>query len=92
MRAQRLVAACRASELRRLAFAVPTVAAAGNAETPHKQVTFAVTAAIMQTVYRFYNLRAGTHFYTASEAEKNAVLAKWPIIFRLEGSAFFIAD
>lgn len=42
------------------------------------------------TVYRFYNNRTGTHFYTAGEQEKNTVLAKWPTIFTLEGPAFMI--
>ncbi|MEI6266705.1 MAG: hypothetical protein WCP14_02345 [bacterium] len=38
-------------------------------------------------VYRFWNTN-GTHFYTASESEKNNVLAKWPTKYRLEGVAY----
>ena len=39
-------------------------------------------------VYRFYNGAAGTHFYTASEAEKNTVVATLSHIFALEGVAY----
>jgi hypothetical protein len=42
-------------------------------------------------VYRFYNTKTGTHFYTASEAEKSDVLAKWPSIFTLEGVAYSVS-
>ncbi len=38
-------------------------------------------------VYRFWN-ENGTHFYTASEAEKTNVIARWPNIYRLEGVAY----
>lgn len=38
-------------------------------------------------VYRFWNTN-GTHFYTASESEKNSVIAKWPNIYKLEGVAY----
>jgi hypothetical protein len=43
-------------------------------------------------VYRFYNLRNGSHFYTASEAEKNTVIAKWPDVYHLEGPVFWIGQ
>lgn len=42
------------------------------------------------TVYRFWNGATGTHFYTASEAERDHVVATWPAIFRLEGRAYEI--
>lgn len=38
-------------------------------------------------VYRFWN-NNGTHFYTASESEKNNVITKYPTIFKLEGVAY----
>ena len=38
-------------------------------------------------VYRFYNTQTRTHFYTASEAERQHVLATWPH-FVPEGIAF----
>lgn len=41
-------------------------------------------------VYRFYNLRTGCHFYTASAEERDAVMAKWPDIFLYEGEAFSV--
>jgi hypothetical protein len=39
-------------------------------------------------VYRFYNLKNGTHFYTASEAEKNTVIIKYPTTYRYEGISY----
>ncbi|MGV8082753.1 MAG: hypothetical protein AB2L09_03830 [Coriobacteriia bacterium] len=43
-------------------------------------------------LYRFYNVKTGTHFYTASEDEKNNVIAKWPKIFTLEGVAYYVSQ
>lgn len=45
------------------------------------------TAAATLPVYRFYNTQTRTHFYTASEAERQHVLATWPH-FIPEGIAF----
>jgi hypothetical protein len=42
-------------------------------------------------VYRFYNLKRGTHFYTASEAEKDSVATKLKSLYRFEGAAFYLA-
>ena len=42
-------------------------------------------------LYRFYNTKAGVHFYTASEAEKNNILAKLSSIYKLEGVAYKVA-
>jgi len=39
-------------------------------------------------VYRFYNTRTGTHFYTISQAERDAVVAQYPW-FTLEGVAYY---
>ena len=39
-------------------------------------------------VYRFYNARAGTHFFTDSAAERDHVIATWPTIFSYEGVAY----
>lgn len=43
-------------------------------------------------VYRFFNVRTGSHFYTASAQERDIVVAKWPSILRYEGIAFYVAD
>jgi hypothetical protein len=43
----------------------------------------------LMNVYRFWN-KNGTHFYTASEAEKNTVIAKYGSTYRLEGVAYQI--
>lgn len=55
--------------------------------------TFAVSAtpgAGMTPVWRFYNLRNGSHFYTASVTERDMVAATWPTVYRLEGPAYWI--
>jgi hypothetical protein len=43
-------------------------------------------------VYRFYNLKNGSHFYTASDEEKNHVIATWPHIYQYEGPAFWLGQ
>ncbi|MDO8847130.1 MAG: hypothetical protein Q7W51_01930 [Coriobacteriia bacterium] len=44
------------------------------------------------TVYRFYNLTNGSHFYTASEDERDTVIATWPHIYSYEGPAFWLGQ
>ena len=39
-------------------------------------------------VYRFYNFKLGSHFYTASEVEKNDVLRKYSSTFSFEGISY----
>jgi hypothetical protein len=43
-------------------------------------------------VYRFYNRRAGTHFYTASDAERNTVMATLGGTYTYEGTAFYVGQ
>ena len=43
------------------------------------------------TVYRFFNKSNGSHFYTASEAEKDSVLANLSATYTLDGPAFYVA-
>jgi len=43
------------------------------------------------TVYRFYKPRTGTHFYTASVAERDTVITKLGAAYRYEGPAFYVA-
>lgn len=42
-------------------------------------------------VYRFFNFKKGTHFYTASEAEKASVMKSLAWTYRYEGPAFYLA-
>lgn len=42
-------------------------------------------------LYRFYNLKNGTHFYTANEVEKNNVVSKLSSTYRLEGVAWYVS-
>lgn len=56
-------------------------------------VTLNVTLTPIPTytaVHRFYNKKNGTHFYTASEAEKNNVIARYPLTYRYEGIAYYL--
>lgn len=41
-----------------------------------------------KAVYRFYNTRASTHFYTADETEWDSVIADLSGIYTYEGHAF----
>ncbi len=41
-------------------------------------------------VYRFYNARNGSHFFTASAQEADAVIAQWYDVYRFEGPAFYL--
>lgn len=43
-------------------------------------------------IYRFYHLGNGSHFYTASLAERDHVIATWPNVYRYEGPAFWITQ
>jgi hypothetical protein len=42
-------------------------------------------------MYRFYDKRNGSHFYTACEAEKNNVRTKLAAVYALDGIAFYVA-
>lgn len=43
---------------------------------------------VSRPVYRFYNSRLGTHFYTATEAERRSVVATLSSIYLFEGRAY----
>ena len=43
-------------------------------------------------VYRFYNLRNGSHFYTATAEERDIVMARWSNIYQYEGVAFWLGQ
>ncbi len=49
-----------------------------------------IAGAGMSPVHRFYNLRNGSHFYTASTQEADMVIATWPDVYRYEGPAFWV--
>ena len=40
-------------------------------------------------IYRFYNTKTGAHFYTASAAEADQVIATYPGLFNFEGVGFY---
>jgi len=61
----------------------------GTADSAAATVSIAVYAG-GSPVYRFFNLRTGTHFYTTSETEKAAVQAKWSSIYKYEGVAYSV--
>ncbi len=69
--------------------AVPAQPGAGDpapAPAPPKPQPTADTA----PVYRFYNKSNGSHFYTASAAERDTVIAKWSATYQYEGPAYTI--
>ena len=41
-------------------------------------------------VYRFYNLKAGVHFYTSSEAERDNVINTLGAVYRFEGVGYYV--
>ena len=43
------------------------------------------------TIYRFYNKSNGSHFYTASAEERDAVQARWSSVYAYEGVAYHVA-
>jgi murein DD-endopeptidase MepM/ murein hydrolase activator NlpD len=43
-------------------------------------------------VYRFYNVKTGSHFYTASAEERDLVFAKLSATYQYDGVAFHVAD
>jgi hypothetical protein len=44
------------------------------------------------TVYRFYNVRTGAHFYTHDPAERDTVLATLGAIYHLDGPAYAVVE
>lgn len=70
------------------------LAQAAEQASRNKSAARAAKAAVLSspaTVYRFFNTQTAAHFYTASEAERDAVLASSPQ-FRLEGPAFIVSS
>jgi Ca2+-binding RTX toxin-like protein len=43
-------------------------------------------------VYRFFHTQLGTHFYTASSAERDAVIAQFSDVYTFEGAAYYAVD
>lgn len=39
-------------------------------------------------VYRFYNMKNGTHFYTSSYQEKMNIIKTWPDVYKYEGVGY----
>jgi hypothetical protein len=48
--------------------------------------------AATQGLYRFYNVRSGNHFYTASDAERDAVMSGLSSVYRYEGVAYMVSS
>lgn len=43
-------------------------------------------------LYRFRNVINGTYLFSAYEDEKNAIIANFPAVFELEGTAYFVKE
>jgi hypothetical protein len=69
-----------------------SVDASANVESPHKNASFEVTipATPPMPVYRFLNLKTGTHFYTTSEVERAYVLSQLGSAYIPEPIAFTV--
>lgn len=53
---------------------------------------YGTSAIIPLPVYRFYNMKNGSHFYTASEAERASVVANLSSVYGFEGTAYTINE
>ncbi len=51
-----------------------------------------VSAADKVAVYRFYNIRSGSHFYTASATERDNVMATLAGVYTYEGVGFWLGQ
>ena len=72
-----------------------SVDSAGNTETvdADNRAVFTVLpapAAKWVPVHRFYNKKAGVHFYTISDAEKQYVVAHYGSVYTYEGIGYYI--
>lgn len=63
---------------------------ADSTTPPAPPVTPAPPTPSAMWIYRFFNKSNGSHFYTASESERNDVIAKYAAIYRYEGPAYAI--
>jgi hypothetical protein len=52
----------------------------------------AAAAANDAPLYRFYNLKRGVHFYTASAAERDNVIAHMRSVYRYDGVAYYFVQ
>jgi hypothetical protein len=69
-----------------------SVDASANVESPRKNASFDVTIPVTPPtpVYRFYNRRTGSHFYTTSATERETVMNKLSYAYLLEGVAYSV--
>ena len=61
-----------------------------SVEPPTGVKPLPVTPPVFEPVLRLYNKRNGSHFYTASDAEKSRVVAALPQTYSLDGVAYQI--
>ena len=68
-----------------------SVDAKGNTEA-RKTASFEIVERLMPPtpIYRFFNMATGSHFYTASESERDTVMAMQRSTYRLDGMAFSV--
>ncbi|MGV8084347.1 MAG: family 16 glycosylhydrolase [Coriobacteriia bacterium] len=70
------------------------VRAAYGATYTYEGVAYTISTASSANkspLYRFYNNRTGSHFYTASVAERDKVISAYPGIFTYEGVAYNVS-
>jgi uncharacterized protein YkwD len=71
-----------------------TVIARYSATYSYEGVAYAINTtnpANVAPLYRFYNKANGSHFYTPSVAERDAVIAQWSATYTYEGPAYNVS-
>ena len=68
-----------------------TLSATYTYDGPAYNVSVAPVAGALP-VYRFYNRKNGSHFYTTSDAERDSVVSRFSASYTLEGPAFYLAQ
>ena len=63
---------------------------ANDGTSDSNTVTVSIKVATLMPVWRFYNKQNGSHFYTASMAEKNTVINTLGAIYALDGVAYTV--
>ena len=61
-----------------------------SGDTNGKADVYVRSTRAMAAVYRFYNMKNGSHFYTPSIAERDNVIATLSKTYKYEGEAYFV--
>jgi len=73
-------------------YGTQTLSVAISSGAPTTSNVSLAAGSTMTPIYRFYNKKNGSHFYTASAAEKDSVVANLSAIYRFEGVAYHVGS